>query len=330
MRRLVVMLLAALLAAAVRGDGQLERLRAEAEAGDVAAIDRLAYLYETGSHGVERDDAEATRLYGRAAALGDPLAQNFYGYRLFNGIGAGRDTVAGLEWMERAAVQGDPRAAGNLGFLLTHGRGVERDYARAAYWLERAADGGVPTAMSLLGDLCRQGLGMPADTLRATALYERAAEAGLADAALRLASMNRARWRRLPACEAYELGRRYYTGVLGAAGVELLGMSVQTLADDRSRAHALALLGDAYARGRGAGYDYGRSLRCYLEAAMLGDPSAQFYVAEALDMYPDILDSLSETVAGDPLLGSAAYWYGRAAEGGVADAAAASRRLLHH
>ena len=61
-----------------------------AVAGDATALDNLGTLYSWGA-GVERDAAEAARLYRAAAELGRPAAQYNLGNMYASGEGIAQD-----------------------------------------------------------------------------------------------------------------------------------------------------------------------------------------------------------------------------------------------
>lgn len=282
--------------------------------GDAKSLYHLATLHDTGYDSIPVDSAVSTALYRLSAEKGYAPAMNYLGYRYFNGDYVRQDIDSALYWMAKAAGLGDVKAASNLGYLLSHDDAVTRNYPQAVYWLTKAADAGLPVAQSLLADLLRQGLGAPKDTARAEALYTSAIEHGLQDAELKLLSMKGRGWESLAPDSAVALGRYYYTHRAPFIGVTLF---------ENAAAHdnpdALALLGDAYSRAVGVEYDHDKSVAYFLRAAQLGQPSAQFVIAELLDIFPD---ALSDTIPGAP------YWYEKAADAGITDAEAAADRLL--
>lgn len=249
---------------------------------------------------------------------------NLLGYRL---ISEGEDAREGILWLEKAADAGDLKAASNLGWLLLQGEHVPRDVGKAVFWLGKAADGGLTIAQSLLGDLYRDGRGVPPDTLKADSLYRAAYERGFADAGYKLADLNKDRYAELSPEDAVREGKYYYYGFAPSEGVKLFYQAA-----DAGNAEAMALLGDAYTRAVGVPYDHNLSLAYYCRAAIAGNPSAQFVLAELLEIFPDALDALDPEIinhAGiDPqTLESPVYWYDRAAEAGVTSAEEAAAAL---
>ncbi len=323
----------AIIAAAATPERVAVRHVAELAAkGDPKGLYDLAVLHDIGYDSIAVDSARSTALYRLSAQSGYAPAQNYLGFRYFNGEGVRENVDSALFWLAKAAGQGDAKAANNLGFLLANSDRVTRDYPQAMRWLGKAADAGVATAESLLADLYRQGLGTAPDTVAAEALYNKAILHGLRDAELKLLAMKGHAWERLPTDSALSLGQYHYshgapliavtlfeTAAKGNVGTCLWHVAEPT----EAHAKALALLGDAYSRGVGVAYDHDKSVDYYLQAARLGDPSAQFVIAELLDIFPDALTELP------PEEQTAAYWYERAAAQGVGDAETATLRLLN-
>lgn len=230
------------------------------------------------------------------------------------------DIVEGIRMLTQAAGAGSVKAASNLGWLYIDGSIVERDYAEGARWLGRAADEGLPVAQSLLGDLYRDGLGMPADSVAADSLYRRAFEGGLADAGYKLAALREPSYEGLSAPELTAEGKYFYLRGAPSEGVKLFYRAA-----DMDSAEAYTLLGDAYSRAIGVPYDHDLSLQYFVKGAEGGNPSAQFVVAEMLEIFPDALSRREEWKA---LPTNPLYWYEKAASAGVSNADEAYSRLL--
>lgn len=304
--------------------GPLEEIVEKASEGDGAALYILATLHDRGFDTIPVDSVRSTELYRLAAEKGNVEAMNYLGFRLLSGevSAIGRDADEGFQWLERAADAGDLKAASNIGWLFMEGKYLTRDYAEAAYWFDKAARGGLPIARSLLGDLYRDGLGMAPDSLKADSLYREAFESGLADAGYKLADLRKNHYSGLSSRALTQEGLYYYLRSAPSEGVKLFYEAME-----KGDAKAMALLGDAYSRAIGVPYDHDLSMKYFLEAALAGDPSAEFVIGELLDIFPDALDSLEEAGLEIPSL-SPTYWYEKAAESGVSDAEEATRRLL--
>ncbi len=126
---------------------------AKAATGDAKALYDLAMLHDMGYDSIPVDSARSTALYRLAAERGYGPAQNYLGFRYFNGEAVRQDVDSALFWMAKAAAGGDAKAANNLGYLLAHSDKVTRDYPQAIYWLSKAADAGLPAGRSQLADL---------------------------------------------------------------------------------------------------------------------------------------------------------------------------------
>lgn len=272
-------------------------LRERAEAGDIEAMNYLGYLLLGGAGEILTDEE-----------TGDTIAQ---------------DPAAGLAWLVKAASLGDAKAASNIGWLYMEGSLVGQDYEEGARWLKTAAEKGLPVAQSLLGDLYRYGRGVEPDSLAADSLYREALERGLADAGYKLYDLRQPGYSAMPPERLVEEGLYLYLRGAPSEGVKLF-----YLAADAGSPEALALLGDAYARAAGVPYDHDLSLEYYVKAAIAGNPSAQFVVGELLEIFPDALHGIEEAIGSPPLPADPEYWYEKAAEAGVTDAAAATDRLL--
>lgn len=341
MKKILLMIIAALAAAAPAlmgaGPGEradslmrasLGRLECRADSGDPEAMFRLANVLETGYGPLRPDSAKALRLYGEAADKGYAPALNYLGFKLFNGDGVSPDPDRGLSLIEKAALQGDPKGAANLGWLLVSGRKVVPDPEKAVYWLSKAADAGLPVAMMQLAAIYTEGLPPVApDTLRAERLLIRAAKAGQHQADMRLRDLMARKWMDLSADSAVSLGARLYA----SDGAPCSAVELFRIAAAKGSARAEALLGEAFATGRGVEYDHDASVNAFYRAATMGNHPAQYILAELLDLFPDALADIlgSGNNRSDLAETNAAYWYARAAEGGIADGRSAIEALIH-
>lgn len=322
MRKTVLMLLAVMVAsmfaATPEGRRAFRQFEQRAENGDAEAQYRLATILETGWDSVPADSARALGLMQRSARNGFPPAMNYLGYLYGKGYKVGNrelvpvDRDSSVMWLRRSADAGDPRAVSNLAYLLlndtasacsTEARPYGQTYNGAdtplksrAYndslafvYLQKGATAQIPTAFSMLGDMYRDGRWVKRDTLKAAANYEAALERGLGDAEARLIALMGHRWQRLPQDSAFHLGLRYYAGYAPGAGVLLLERAAEIPDTIGIGARAMALLGDAYSRGVGVKYNHDKSLEYFARAALAGNPSAMFVLAETLEVFPDAL-----------------------------------------
>lgn len=84
-----------------------------ADAGNLTARTRLAWIYEAG-RGVERDLGTAAQMFAAAAEAGDAEAQYALAVMYLTGRGQPKDPEQSRVWLERAAAQGYPAARAAL------------------------------------------------------------------------------------------------------------------------------------------------------------------------------------------------------------------------
>lgn len=334
MRRLpLFLLMAAALVAGValramtpEARASFEAFERKAEGGDPEAMYRLSALLERGYDSITPDTLRSLSLLRRSAAAGYAPAQNYLGYLYGEGRMVKADADSSRFWIMRAADAGDPKAAHNAAYMLLHpggdGRVASADSLALGY-LRRAADAGLPQSQTLLADLYAEGRVLRADTARAVALYEKAIAHGFADAQLRLLNMMGPRWRRYGSAASLGEALRYLNMGAPVIAVELL-RNIGPAEPETARAYAL--LGHAYSRGLGVGYDHAKANEYFARAAQLGDPSAQFILAETLEIFPDALRTLLPDLDDDAMTPESLR--AAAARAGVTDAATATRRLL--
>lgn len=317
MRKAVLILLgvmvATMFAATPEGRRAFRQFERRAENGDAEAQYRLATVLETGWDSVHADSVRALELMRRSVQAGFPPAMNYLGYLYGKGYKVGNrelipiDRDSSVMWLRRSADAGDPRAVSNLAYLLLNDtvsrrRPAERlqtDSIAYAY-LQKGASAQIPTAFSMLGDMYRDGRWVKRDTLKAAANYEAALERGLGDAEARLIALMGHRWQRLPQDSAFNLGLRYYTGYAPGAGVLLLERVAEIPDTIGIGARAMALLGDAYSRGVGVKYSHDKSLEYFALAALAGNPSAMYILAETLEVFPDALQDFPSDLCNHP------------------------------
>lgn len=299
----------------------LSSLQNRAETNDPDALFRLSQIYEQGFRHILPDSAKADSLLKASARLNYPPALNYLGFKLFP-----TKPDSAITLIEKAALAGDIKAANNLGYLLAYSPLIVRDYSKAIHWLRRAADAGLPVAMTQLADIYREGKASIPDTATAARYYDKAISLRFHDAEPRLLSMMKPRYLALSPDSAVDLGLKYYNIDACKIAVTLFKIAAKSL-----HPHALALLGDAYSKARGVPYNYKKSLLYFLRAAQAGNPSAQFILAELLEIFPDALSSITtDTLQTDRNMTDPAFWRTQAAQAGITDASSAASRLLSH
>jgi|HubBroStandDraft_1064217.scaffolds.fasta_scaffold43920_2 TPR repeat protein len=95
-------------------------------------------MYEK-SHGMERNDAEAVRLYRLAADQGYAVAESNLGHMYSEGLGAEQNDAEAIKLNRLAADRGFAHAQFHLGIAYEHGRGVPQDEALAYMWFSLSA-----------------------------------------------------------------------------------------------------------------------------------------------------------------------------------------------
>jgi len=124
----------------------------KAKSGDACAQNTLGFMYAQG-HGVERDNSEALKWYGKAAEQGLAEAQCRLGVMYGKGTGVTQNHAEAVKWYRSAAEQGYAEAQYHLGFMYAKGLGIAQDHAEAAKWYLKAAEQGSPDAQLDLGCL---------------------------------------------------------------------------------------------------------------------------------------------------------------------------------
>ena len=100
-----------------------------ADAGDVDALEALSALYRQG-RGVPQDPPKAIELLKQAADNSDASAQVQYGIMLFNGEGVTKDEAAAAKYFMKAAAVGNPIAENRLARLYAPGAGHRQERGR--------------------------------------------------------------------------------------------------------------------------------------------------------------------------------------------------------
>ena len=153
--------------------------RKAAEKGSTSAMVELGVLYGTGS-GVARDEAQARKLFERAAQAGNPRGVSNLA-ALGGGGGSAADPARARELLAKAA-ETNAEAQYQLGLMLANGTGGPKDDTAARNLFEKAAAQNHPGALAQMGAFTQEGRGGPKDSSAAKAYYARAAALGDEDA----------------------------------------------------------------------------------------------------------------------------------------------------
>jgi TPR repeat protein len=153
--------------------------RKAADRGSTSAMVELGVLYGTGA-GVARDEAQARKLFERAAEAGNPRGVSNLA-ALGGGNGAPSNPARARELLAKAA-ETNAEAQYQLGLMLADGTGGAQDDAGARSLFEKAAAQNHPGALERMGAFTQEGRGGPKDSIAAKAYYEKAAALGDEDA----------------------------------------------------------------------------------------------------------------------------------------------------
>src|SRR5260221_3743896 len=152
--------------------------RKAADKGSSPAMVELGVLYGTGS-GVARDEAQARKMFERAAQAGNP--RGVTSLAALGGGGTPSDPARARELLAKAA-ETNAEAQYQLGLMLADGTGGAKDDAGARSLFEKAAAQNHAGALERMGAFTQEGRGGPKDSSAAKAYYERAAALGDEDA----------------------------------------------------------------------------------------------------------------------------------------------------
>jgi TPR repeat protein len=154
--------------------------RKAADKGSTSAMVELGVLLATGS-GVAKDEAQARKLFERAAAGGNPRGATNLAALNESG-GAAPDPVKTRASLAKAAETNSAEAQYQLGLMIAEGIGGPKDDVAARALFEKAAAQDHPGALERMGAFAQSGRGGPQDASAAKAYYEKAAALGNEDA----------------------------------------------------------------------------------------------------------------------------------------------------
>jgi TPR repeat protein len=141
----------------------------------IAAAGSRRALYQLGrAYAANQKLPEAIATYRKAADKGSTSAMVELGVLLATGSGVAKDEAQARKLFERAAQGGNPRGASNLAALPESG-GTPPDPAKSRALLAKAAEGNSAEAQYQLGLMLADGIGGPQDDVAARALFEKAA-----------------------------------------------------------------------------------------------------------------------------------------------------------
>jgi uncharacterized protein len=148
--------------------------------GSTAAMIELGVLLGTGN-GVARDEAQARKLFERAAAAGNPRGDVNLAALAGGGV-TSSDPVKARDLLTKAAEGNSAEAQYQLGVMLANGVGGPQDDFAARALFEKAAAQNHSGALLAMGVFAQDGRGGPEDSRAAKSYYERAVALGNEDA----------------------------------------------------------------------------------------------------------------------------------------------------
>jgi TPR repeat protein len=154
--------------------------RKAADKGSTSAMVELGVLYGTGS-GVAKDEAQARKLFERAAEAGNPGGVTNLAALSKSG-GAPSDPAKARALLAKAAETNLAEAQYQLGLMTADGVGGPKDDVAARALFEKAAEQSHPGALERMGAFAQNGRGGPKDSSAAKTYYEKAAALGNEDA----------------------------------------------------------------------------------------------------------------------------------------------------
>jgi TPR repeat protein len=152
--------------------------RKAADKGASSAMVELGVIYATGA-GLPRDDAQARKLFERAAEAGNPRGVS--NLAALGGGATAANPARARDLLAKAA-ETNAEAQYQLGLMLSEGTGGAKDEAGARALFEKAAAQNHPGALTRMGEFAEQGWGGPKDKAAAKSYYQRAADLGDEDA----------------------------------------------------------------------------------------------------------------------------------------------------
>jgi TPR repeat protein len=151
--------------------------RKAADRGSTSAMVELGVMYGTGS-GVARDEAQARKLFERAAQAGNPRGiSNLAAV----GGGASADPAQARSLLAKAG-ETNAEAQYQLGLMIADGVGGPQDDVTARALFEKAAAQNHPAALERMGAFALEGRGGEKNANAAKTYYEKAAALGNEDA----------------------------------------------------------------------------------------------------------------------------------------------------
>ena len=164
------------------GAEDIDRVRTQANRGDLGAMITLGLHYRDGRAGLKRDAGKAVMWFRRAVDRKSAAAYDHLGYMYLVGKGVPWNLSIATGFFRASAEEGWHQGQHNFAQSCYFGRGMVRDLPLAVAQWRAAVDGGHARASLWLGYCLMNGLGVERDEAKAVAHLESAANDGDADA----------------------------------------------------------------------------------------------------------------------------------------------------
>jgi TonB family protein len=252
---------------------QFAATKKAAAAGDPVAQNRLGAWYQHGTW-AKADLVQAAAWYRLAAQGGNAVAQNNLGVLYYRGAGVPQDQKQAVYWYAKAAAQGHGWAQANLAWAYQYGTAGELDIDKALYWLTKSAEGGLAAAQVRLGMLTMQRAEQDEERSAAAAWIARAAAQNYPQGLYYLA-------------RSFELG-------LGNVQDDAQAAALYRKALGRSEGRAETALARLLEAGRAGDADQEEAARLYQKAMQWRYPPAYYHYGLVLEGRGD--DALATAV----------------------------------
>jgi TPR repeat protein len=129
----------------------------KAEAGDVAAMNKVGSLYLSNDYGLQQDYKKAFYWFEKAAKKGYAPAMGALAGMYNRGDGVEKNDEKVFHWTFKAAQKGDVDSMYFVGLLYYDGQGTTQNYIKAIQWLTKAWDRGSQDAEQHLYEMYLKG-----------------------------------------------------------------------------------------------------------------------------------------------------------------------------
>lgn len=231
-----------------------EEYLAAAEAGDVNAQSKVAFMYAKGIN-TNKDEETSIKWYRTAADNNHVDAQYNLALMYAKGRGVKQDYHEALKWYKIAAEEDDECSQYALAMMYNKGIGTDKDLGLAYHWFRKAAEQGNTNSEYKIAEMLHKGIGVDEDLNAAHEWYQKASAKGHALAQMKLAYMyGKGQGVKRNDTEAFHWFRK---------------------AAEQGHPKAQYNLGVIYAKGRGINKDLDEAKKWYSLAAAQGDEHAE-------------------------------------------------------